>query len=431
MGLLGWLSNRFSRAPDSRRTGLYLHRFFTKEIERHVDPWPLVANLIVERLEAQGVRVSRRDRQRIEERARSGRLEGFKLRSWKWWESRSLTVTLTEEDGQAIADRVQRVIDKVPAIVPEAVASATPAFLTSIREGYRSDMRKDEREFRRLEQEIAVAWREPFESLSLLIELAYRIGFTVDEYCQQKPPEEPQLVEVLCRLHLRGIHVAREVLTLLRCGYADAAMARWRTLHEIAVVACFVSEHGGACAKRYLDHDAIESFKAAREYQESAERLGFPQLPEEELAAIRAQRDRAVAEHGEAFDVDYGWAASLLGKRRPTFADVERAVGLDHLRPFYRLASHNVHASPKGVLFKLGTLQEGMLLVGPSPYGLADPGQNTALSLAVLVAHLARICPVMDVLVVARVAQLLTEEIAARFAAVQDSLEAAGRNGGG
>src|SRR2546430_11970740 len=52
----------------------------------------------------------------------------------------------------------------------------------------------------------------------------------------------------------------------------------------------------------------------------------------------------------------------------------------------YTLSLHDALpiSNPKGVLFKLGTLQEGMLLVGPSPYGLADPGQNTALSLAVL-----------------------------------------------
>jgi hypothetical protein len=43
---------------------------------------------------------------------------------------------------------------------------------------------------------------------------------------------------------------------------------------------------------------------------------------------------------------------------------------LDYLRPYYKLASHNVHAQPKGILFKLGLVQnQDILLAGPSNYG--------------------------------------------------------------
>src|SRR2546426_11233360 len=113
MGLLNWLSRLSSRvfasagSSDQRPTALYLHRLFLKQVQHHVDPWPLLADMIVERMEAQGVLVSKRDRRRIEERARNNRWEGFRLKSWKWWEQpKSLTVTLTEADGQVIADRI-------------------------------------------------------------------------------------------------------------------------------------------------------------------------------------------------------------------------------------------------------------------------------------------------------------------------------------
>jgi hypothetical protein len=45
----------------------------------------------------------------------------------------------------------------------------------------------------------------------------------------------------------------------------------------------------------------------------------------------------------------------------PTFKDIERAAGIDHLRAHYRMASHNVHANPKGVFFKLGMLEESQV----------------------------------------------------------------------
>ena len=38
---------------------------------------------------------------------------------------------------------------------------------------------------------------------------------------------------------------------------------------------------------------------------------------------------------------DYGWASHHLGNPQPTFKDIERAAGIDHLRAHYRMASHN------------------------------------------------------------------------------------------
>jgi len=75
------------------------------------------------------------------------------------------------------------------------------------------------------------------------------------------------------------------------------------------------------------------------------------------------------------------------------------------MRPYYRLAD-NVHAGIMGALYKLGTVQRGKLLLEPTPVGLEEPGQNTALALAVCVAQLLRVCPALDALVIARTAQI-------------------------
>lgn len=54
------------------------------------------------------------------------------------------------------------------------------------------------------------------------------------------------------------------------------------------------------------------------------------------------------------------------------------------------MASHNVHADPKGVFFKLGMLVESqVLLTGPSNAALADPGHGAALSLSCVTVALA------------------------------------------
>jgi hypothetical protein len=133
---------------------------------------------------------------------------------------------------------------------------------------------------------------------------------------------------------------------------------------------------------------------------------------------------------------DYGWAAQHLsqhydwtpkdfGRAGPTFRQLERAVEIDHLRSHYKLASHNVHANPKGVFVKLGLLNESdVLLAGPSDIGLEEPGQCTALSLSHLcAAHFSAVAqPTIDHIVLLKIVTALVPEIAESFTDVQQQM---------
>jgi hypothetical protein len=127
---------------------------------------------------------------------------------------------------------------------------------------------------------------------------------------------------------------------------------------------------------------------------------------------------------GRAFIGRYGWASEGPNDDINGFADVEKKVSLDHLRPYYKLASINVHANPKGVLCRLGLASgQNMLLLGPSNYGLADPGQNTALSLLQVSTELGTLQTTLDSIVVLKIMQTLYGEIGEAFVAVQRQIE--------
>jgi hypothetical protein len=117
--------------------------------------------------------------------------------------------------------------------------------------------------------------------------------------------------------------------------------------------------------------------------------------------------------------------AHALGMRRPNFRDIEKAARIDHLRAHYRMASHPVHANPKGVLFKLGLLrhEKEVLLTGPSSAGLADPGQCSAISLYQVTVTLGLLEPSLDNLVVLRILERLTDEAKEAFHEVGETLE--------
>ncbi len=77
--------------------------------------------------------------------------------------------------------------------------------------------------------------------------------------------------DVVIRLHARACQIASEVLKLLKSGFADGAHARWRSLHEVAVVALFIHKHGNDVAEKYLLHDVVESYRAATQYRNIVE----------------------------------------------------------------------------------------------------------------------------------------------------------------
>ena len=178
---------------------------------------------------------------------------------------------------------------------------------------------------------------------------------------------------------------------MLKAGYGQAAMARWRALHEVAVVADFIADNGNGCAERYFAHEGVENWKAMKEYQEHAGALGQELFPEAEVDASRRQYEALVGRYGPRFAGHYGWAhAALVTKdsqfetRDATFPAIEASVGSPHMRPYYRMASHGVHANPKGVTWGADLIPADrgvVLLTGPSPAGLADPGQATLNSL--------------------------------------------------
>ena len=107
-------------------------------------------------------------------------------------------------------------------------------------------------------------------------------------------------------------------------------------------------------------------------------------------------------------------------------AAIERTAQMDHFRPYYRMASDNVHANSHGAFYKLGGFPPDLdiLLAGPSNMGLADPGHGAALSLTQVTAALVSTVPTVDSLTELTVLELLQEETGAAFLQAHKDAEA-------
>lgn len=316
-------------------------------------------------------------------------------------------------------------LESLPSMIEEITTKISERLLKAVkRDAHR--MLKDKGSERALfESNLYSVWGTAFDLLEMFIALCLEAGESFNkEFRTLASKSNDYIFEVLTRLHARACQIASEILTLLKAGYADGAHARWRSLHEISVVAFFIKAHGKDVAEKYLLHDGIESYKAATIYQEHCEKLGYEPLTKEEYSEMRELYIGLIERFGKSYKNEYGWAAEAIGNDRPTFKDIEQVAGLKHLRPYYKMASHNVHANPRGIFFKLGLYPESgdILLAGPSNVGLTDPGHSTALSLGQITVTLLTHSPNLDRLVVCSILVKLEDEIGKAFLAAEKAL---------
>lgn len=178
--------------------------------------------------------------------------------------------------------------------------------------------------------------------------------------------------------------MASEAQDLLRSGHAAGAQARWRTLHELAVIAFVLGSSEPEVSERFLLHRAVERYKDALQYQQHCEALGYEQFSAEEMEEFRRLHDEVIAKYGPPYRNDWGWAAPLFpAGKKPTFAELEQIAGFDHLRPWVRLSSHGIHSGATGTVHIQGfhSGSPDVMLAGPSDAGLANPGNGALISL--------------------------------------------------
>jgi hypothetical protein len=289
-----------------------------------------------------------------------------------------MLVRLLEKSGAELSD------EQIEELVQKASSAAAEAVARNLRDS-RLEMLLDHAALRRgFEIRLRDPWGEALDGLYTLHVVAFESAEGFDERTREGAAADDDLVwEALMRLQARGCHVASEIHALLRTGHAEGAYARWRTLHELAVIGSFLADHDRELARRYLEHDAISSWWDAQFYQRHAEKLGEDPFTDEEMAEMAADRAGLLATYGKDYDDAWGWAAGVL--KRPTFAAIEEATNLEHWRPYVRDASQATHAGPRRLTYRLGTDDAvQMRLGGPSNLGLQEAGINAAISLTMI-----------------------------------------------
>lgn len=399
-----------------------LHKLLDGTIREEMVPARIAAAIVKRKLKAQGVQCSAAQSMRIGERIaeqlkRPAAGDGLSTidipRGRK--SSKSIDLELTSEDIEKYAEETGEKVGNLLLPMAERMAGV---YLSSIRRRDYAGMLARRTDLHRFRKRLRARWGAALDSYERFLAVAQDCGEAANAYLRSGKAGKPgPLVEALSRVHARACHVAGEILALLESGYADGAHARWRTLHELAVVTALLTEHGDDLAEKYLLHEVVESLTAARQLADYAAQIGEKPLSKREMGRLATEQQALCERFGSEYRKRYGWAAKLLNNPNPNFDHLEKAATLNHLRPYYKLASYNVHASAKGASYRLGLLGSHgkVLLAGPSNAGLEEAGRFAAHSLLMTTLCLLNLRITMDGLVYGQLILKLWQEVDEQF----------------
>ena len=336
-------------------------------------------------------------------------------------------LVITDEDIAKFENDVSTFLnDGIRDLVKNTTDDAARDVLRSLKSQWPEVDETEEAMFFLFRENLEDRWGAAFGLLRMMLSIAREMGEGAEKkWRKSRAKKNRTLRMVLLRLHARACQVAAEIITLIENGFADGAMARWRTLHELYVVASVLVEGGEELAERYVEHEIIETKAGMDEFERCHQSLGYKPISKRDKRLIEKDYAAAIKKYGKEFGSSYGWTSKFLKLKKPILKDLEAVASHSHMRSHYKFASQNVHASAKGIFYRLSSIDNKPdVFAGASNAGFEEPAQSTAGSLMQITSLLnhERMSKV-DVIIELKTLLLLSDEISKEFARVARKLQ--------
>ncbi len=302
------------------------------------------------------------------------------------------TISFDDKDAEEITRMVEKLTSKIPEIIDDTSKKTARSIFKTLRAKWSVEGIIQAYETDGFCQRLEDRWGEGLGLLRMLLTACREIGSEANKRYRRSKSKKHQFRRfVLIRLQSRSCQVADEIITLMENGFANGAMARWRTLQEIAVIASLIENGGEELAERYILHDAVDWKRRVDEYDKTQVPLGYKPIAKSLRKEVEKNYADVLKRFGNEFKDEYGWASSII-KGKATFRRLQEEADYAGMTPYYKLASYNIHAGAHSMFNSLTNMgNDEILLSGRSNSGLLDPGQNTAFSLVQITACLSKV----------------------------------------
>ncbi|MDP8250855.1 DUF5677 domain-containing protein [Pseudochrobactrum saccharolyticum] len=314
-------------------------------------------------------------------------------------------------DNNASSEDLQA---KINQLFLEVENECKASFLSDIEDRFPKILSDNRRDCAAFEARNFQRWKPSFNHLETMCLLAREFGEMHGKSFKKNNPEaSDNVMAALAQIFPRALLVSEEIICLLKGGFPDGALARWRSLHELAITAKYISKHGEEIATLYLLSFHFLARNSARQMNEHSERANIDPISDEELKFLDERCEQAEAIIGRNIGTGPNSEWPAINKKHSTFKKIEENVEMDHWRPRYKWATTYTHANYRpmeGLLGSTGRTEDGYL-VGQSSLGYTDPFQMTAITLMQITATYLMHGVNVDRLVMIRVMKDLSDQM--------------------
>jgi hypothetical protein len=292
-----------------------LHGLYARRIAD--EPLIALAQVVADKLGKQGLKLTKAELTEILDAIRANPLQ-FRLPPGRDGRLLNHAIEIDHIDIAVVEQAVINLEEEAPRIFEQMANDAASRVFRALKQDWPKRLRYEDDERARFKKHLYTKWKKPLDTMRHFLTISTELLAGYRERIDSDSTRQ-NLWELLTRLYARAIRTTEETYCLLSSGFSDGALSRWRTLHELAVVSHFMVIHGEEAATRYFDHQWVESKKRfdqlATPFWTSCIDAEFPR----DRARVEAGYAAAIAKYGSPFRYDYGWAASGIGKDKPTF----------------------------------------------------------------------------------------------------------------
>lgn len=345
----------------------------------------------------------------------------------KWFFSTVLEALKNSEGDISDPEKVKKLMEN---IISESIPEIAERTLKNLKSNSSKLLKYNRRYAKKFEKRLYNRWKKPIDLLEMFLHISGEVGSNFNnDYRQESVKNNDLVFEVLTNMHGRACDIVTSIISLLKSGHADEALTQWRTLYEISVYCFIIKQYGQDIAEKFMLHEIIDTYRLSKSYEKSYNKLGHKPISKKKLEEIENKYNEVLDRFGKEFKNNYGWALDNVIKKNDNskFYKLAKKSGLEHLYPYYIMACHNVHAGAKSLRFKLGLIksypESKVILAGPSNYGLADPGQLSAISIHQITTCLLTTKPTMENLISLATMKKILDEICGSFCKSQSQIE--------
>jgi len=162
--------------------------------------------------------------------------------------------------------------------------SVSNKLIESMQINEQDDIKQLNQEYKNFNDKHYLIFKKGFDKLEMLRQISIEAGMKFQkEFLKFNEYVNDPLLGVLMIQHANACRITGEIIHLLKGGYADGAIARWRTLFEIAVTSLVLRKHGKESAIDYIKHGQLKSIEGMEEHQKTANAMNVEPFSQEEI----------------------------------------------------------------------------------------------------------------------------------------------------